>query len=77
MVKKIVWKWEQLDETTVRAKVIGGWIVNQIFGTGSKIQNSTVFVPDREHEWQVIPPYDHELEADKKRTDADNFKPRT
>ncbi len=52
---KIAFEWEILDEDTIRAKVIGGWIVytserddmNAVGGA------AMVFVPDVNHEWEV------------------------
>jgi len=70
MRKRIEWQWEVLDTNTARAKVMGGWLVlhlQQTFGSNEtskkadiKIINSEsmVFIPDREHEWTVIPPID-------------------
>jgi hypothetical protein len=67
MRTRIEWNWEVLDEKTVRAKVIGGWIllhIQQTFATGEvgkktdvKIVNSEsmVFVPDTEHRWNILP----------------------
>lgn len=50
-------EWEKLDESTRRAKVIGGWIVQcKIFEEGSKgvmISESSVFVPDAHHKWNT------------------------
>jgi hypothetical protein len=67
MRKKIEWQWEKLDGNTLRAKVIGGWIVRCIGGllktevTSVKdakslpMSESMVFVPDRDHEWVIAP----------------------
>jgi hypothetical protein len=52
MRKKIEFAWEVLDETTHRAKVIGGWIVRSQWGqpkTGLAL--TSVFISDRDHEW--------------------------
>lgn len=42
---------------TTRAKVIGGWIVNQTTWTNTSesiaVSESSVFVPDPEHKWEV------------------------
>lgn len=54
---KIEFEWQKLDETTRRAKVIGGWIVHccDIFqNTG--ISEALVFVPDADHLWEVTLP---------------------
>jgi len=61
MRKKIEWSWERLDESTYRAKVIGGWIIlhtNHTTITDSKKRDmvqteSMQFVPDRDHEWAI------------------------
>jgi hypothetical protein len=60
MRKKIEWSWEQLDEGTRRAKVIGGWIVNTHRrcdnGKSSTFDQALVFVADRDHEWYIVQP---------------------
>jgi hypothetical protein len=64
MRKKIEWSWEQIDEGTWRAKVIGGWLVLHVktFAiNGSKNYNmaqseSLAFVADRDHEWTIVAP---------------------
>lgn len=56
------WEWENLDEATYRAKVIGGWMLlhtkHTTFLGGKKkdmIQSeSMVFLPDRDHEWTIV-----------------------
>lgn len=61
MVKKVSWKWEKVDENTVRTKVIGGWLVHTMAtlnGKNPTISASMVFVPDRDHEWTLVPPFD-------------------
>lgn len=63
-MRKIVWEWEALDESTSRTKVIGGWLVlhiNQVsVGNDKKREllhtESMAFVADTEHRWQVVPP---------------------
>ena len=53
---KIPFKWERLDEGTVRAKVIGGWIVytsDHDDETGNCVGAGMVFIPDVNHEWEV------------------------
>ena len=52
MRKRFEWQWEELDSHTRRAKVIGGWVVNSYLGKAE----SMVFVPDRDHEWHILPP---------------------
>lgn len=58
MRKKMQWQWEQLDERTQRAQVIGGWVLRTIdFDSKLKLLScSTVFIPDRDHEWHIVPP---------------------
>ena len=59
MRKRIEWKWEDLDNSSRRIKVIGGWIVQtKIFEEskrGVMISESSVFVADRDHEWEIMP----------------------
>ncbi len=64
MRKKIEWVWEKLDETTSRAKVIGGWIIHHIMITQKgNTSESMVFISDRDHEWMVLlPKLDAELD---------------
>jgi hypothetical protein len=59
---KIPFEWEKINKNlisyTYRAKVIGGWIVNNFSYDQTKeqtlpISESTVFVPDPKHEWEV------------------------
>lgn len=63
MRKKIEWMWEKLDETTHRAKVIGGWLVrhNTVECTNKRtcISDSMVFLPDRDHEWHIVASFDN------------------
>lgn len=70
MRKKIEWQWEKLDANTLRAKVIGGWILRCVGGLQPvgivpvkeaktlPLSESMVFVPDRDHEWAIIAPFD-------------------
>lgn len=66
MRKKIEWQWEQLDEGTRRAKVIGGWILNTHRrcdnGKLSSFDQSSAFIPDRDHEWHIIAPVKDEVQ---------------
>lgn len=58
MIKRMVWEWEMLDESTRRAKVMGGWIL-QSHLVGSKktsLSESMVFITDPYHEWMIVPP---------------------
>lgn len=58
MIKRTEWKLEKLDPSSNRVKVYGGWIVNQVFVDSKEklITATSVFVPDRESEWQVLQP---------------------
>lgn len=81
MRKKIEWEWEALDDCTKRAKVIGGWVLMRLGAVdvekGKKIQfrESLIFIPDRDHEWHVLPPVKAE-EAPIKVSKADDFAPK-
>lgn len=50
------WEWEVLDENTMRAKVIGGWIVLHHAEKNKQLTESMAFVSDRDHGWQIIKP---------------------
>lgn len=58
MRKRIEHTWETMDAHTHRLKVIGGWIVlHETSSTANKaLSESMCFVPDRDHEWTVLPP---------------------
>lgn len=64
MRKRIDWGWEVLDESTQRAKVIGGWLILRYMTSESdsnkkvtiNFKESMVFVSDRDHEWEIMPP---------------------
>jgi len=64
MRKRIDWNWEKLDECTQRAKVIGGWLILRLGATDIErgkpgkivFRESMTFVPDRDHEWEIMPP---------------------
>jgi hypothetical protein len=70
MRKKIEWKFELIEDSPAssvkRAKVIGGWIlVHQTFinintHSKAKMSESTVFIPDRDHEWTISTPIPEE-----------------
>jgi hypothetical protein len=60
MRKRLEWKWELLDERTARARIIGGWIINHITqDTENRIllSESSIFIPDRDHEWTIVEPF--------------------
>ncbi len=75
MIKKMAWGWEQLDDVTQRAKVIGGWLVRTIdFDPKLKLMScSTVFVEDHDHGWTIIKPMVDQAIA--KKEIAMEFKP--
>lgn len=55
MRKKIEWKWEKLDESTSRVKVIGGWLICcNVVKNDVVINRSTSFISDINHEWTII-----------------------
>jgi hypothetical protein len=58
-MKRYPWAWEILDDTTSRAKVIGGWLVHHTICDGSSKpltrSESMVFLADRDHEWCITP----------------------
>jgi hypothetical protein len=82
MRKKIEWQWELIEESpsrnmqTLRAKVIGGWVLKTIVAELKLklLTSSMVFIADRDHEWHIIPPVVQE--APKKIAEADAFEPR-
>ena len=53
--------WEELTETTSRAKIFGGWLVSCskykghtcVTGTSNAVAVSLVFVPDPNHDWII------------------------
>ena len=59
-------KWEKLSKSTYRAKVAGGWLVNDIVVETTKtpefwatavrkaVGNALCFVPDPNHEWEIV-----------------------
>lgn len=81
MRKKIEWQWELVEESpsrnmqTLRAKVIGGWVLKTIvFELKLKLLTSSmVFIPDRDHEWHIMPPI--QAEAPKATVKAADFEP--
>lgn len=44
---------DQSVSGTRRAKVHGGWIVHTILQIYTLIRDSTVFIPDPNHEWTI------------------------
>lgn len=69
MRKKIEWQWELLSQddgfgcvSSWRAKVIGGWIFKSTWWLnkgkeGNGISESMVFIADRDHEWEIVKPF--------------------
>ncbi len=39
---------------TLRAKVIGGWIVKNIYYWEKVRSETMVFVPDSKHQWEIV-----------------------
>jgi hypothetical protein len=50
---KIPFFWEVMDAQTLRAKVLGGWLVRIHGATGTV---AITLVPDPKHEWEVVVP---------------------
>jgi DNA-directed RNA polymerase alpha subunit len=50
-------EWEELDESTWRAKVIGGWLIKaRMFIEGERgvvMSESLTFIPDLHHKWNL------------------------
>jgi hypothetical protein len=49
-VTRIKFEWEAIDSQTLRAKVLGGWLVRYHSHSGAV---SMTLVPDPEHKWAV------------------------
>lgn len=48
------WKWENLDEHTMRAKVAGGWVIHHLsFNGHGNLSESMIFLTDPNHEWKI------------------------
>ncbi len=55
---KLKFEWEDIfyqDDRhyTVRARVIGGWMVVHYISSSKGITSSGIFVPDKEGEWEI------------------------
>jgi hypothetical protein len=50
------WEWEELDGSTIRIRVIGGWLVRHVVESGRGIAESMVFIADKDHEWKIKKP---------------------
>lgn len=52
-------EWEIIDANgyTARAKVVGGWVLchtaHEWGETEKSISESMVFIPDKEHQWEI------------------------
>ena len=57
MSKKIVWDWENIDDTTSRVKVMGGWMIRSVIPMKGHTAVSTMFLHDTDWQWQPIAPY--------------------
>lgn len=83
MRKKMQWQWESLDECTQRCAVIGGWLILRLGATDIEkgksgkvvFRESMTFVPDRDHEWHIVPAL-KEVEAAKPTVKAADFEPK-
>lgn len=55
--------WNQLDESTWRLEVFGGWVLFSSFPDSDNPSDCMCFIPDREHEWKVVtkPSYKEEI----------------
>lgn len=58
---KALFKWELIEDgvdvNTFRAMVEGGWLVNHVMypcGQESLVTMTTTFVPDPQHQWEVL-----------------------
>lgn len=57
MPKKIEWKWEKIDDSTTRVKVMGGWLVVNVVVSGKGSTScSSVFISDKDYEWMPTAP---------------------
>jgi|HubBroStandDraft_5_1064220.scaffolds.fasta_scaffold20468_3 hypothetical protein len=57
MAKKIVWNWEQIDESTKRVKVMGGWLIHTTVTTKNSCATNTIYLHDQDWQWQPVEPY--------------------
>lgn len=56
-MKRIVWEWEQIDESTRRTKVMGGWLIQTTITTKNSCATNTMFLSDQHHEWHPCAPF--------------------
>lgn len=57
MTKRIEWKWEKIDDSTTRVKVMGGWLVVNVVVSGKGSTScSSIFIADRDYEWMPVEP---------------------
>ena len=47
-------KWEEIAQDTWRLKVFGGWIVSRTIENHNGVTTALCFVPDANHEWEVM-----------------------
>lgn len=53
---KIKFEWEQVDHNAYRAKVIGGWLLENLYCAEpylAPFSASMAFIPDQNHEWEI------------------------
>ncbi len=54
IIWEMIHKNDALTCWTMRAKVIGGWIVKHKDSTGyQEVSTSMIFIPDYEHRWEI------------------------
>ena len=51
----MIFKWEDLDNRTDRAKVIGGWVLRSREDDSGNLTVALVFINDSHHEWTIDP----------------------
>jgi hypothetical protein len=44
-------EWEEIDDTTERLRVLGGWIVRSSIDCKSGVSISQVYIPDPNYGW--------------------------
>ena len=72
MRKKIEWQWENLDDSTSRAKVIGGWVIKSEYSIGKSKATTLQFVADRDHEWHISKP----IQSESPKVKSEDFEPK-
>lgn len=60
MLKHMPWNFEELhrndNDSALRVKVIGGWIVLHHSWLNGAMSESMTFVPDIDHQWKITEP---------------------